>query len=83
MTPNEYLQCAGVELDKIRPAPSGTYELVVADGRIVVRPYLKSNPVLPLIVRLNSDGVNKGCRSKTWEQIEARIRRFVEKGILT
>jgi len=83
MTANEYLQSAGAELGKIRPAPSGTYELVVLDSRIVVRKYDHTNPTRPVIARLKSDDVNGGCTSKMWDKIEARIRRFVEKGLLT
>lgn len=83
MNPNKHLRCAADELNKIRPAPSGTYELIVSDARIVVRPYSKSQKLMPLLARLNSTDVNQGPTATEWNRIETKIRRFVKKGFLT
>jgi len=82
MTAYEHLLWAVDELDKIRPAPSGTYELVVSDDRIVIRPYSRNQKPMPLLIRLSSIEVNKRIAPHKWDNVINRIRRFIERGIL-
>ena len=83
MTAHEHLLWVADELDRIRPAPSGTYELVVSDNRIVVRQYNRNQKPKRLLVRLDSTAVNTGLHGAKWDRLLLRIRHFIDEGILS
>lgn len=70
-------QCIIEHVEKViikwRPAPIGTYLLMLYKGELEVKPFHASGIKGLLLAKLTAEDINKGLKSAKWNLIQKRL----------